>query len=343
MELWRLSGRKTNEGLRRLLAHRCTTIALCICLVAMGAAFLGVPRSSPAVSSEISAPTQFLATPELKFSPTTTISNARSSNTAPSRKALAASTTSAATPSSNSATPTPTTSIAATTPKNSTTPPTKGTQPGSASSFSIAAGGALPSGSACVPRVVKMRERVSANAVANRTKPSRKPNVAGNFGSHPKANAHLARVDGNYTGTTDEIIQWASCKWGIDPDIVRAQAFLESSWRQGAQGGITTDQTLCVAGMKAPCPRAFGILQLRADYQKNTYPASAQSTAYNIDYSLAYWRSVYDGVSWLGSKTVGDMWGAIGAFYSGSWQTESGKAYANTVQAQLKAKPWLAW
>jgi hypothetical protein len=29
---------------------------------------------------------------------------------------------------------------------------------------------------------------------------------------------------GDDEGTTDEIIQWAACKWGIDTDVVRAQA-----------------------------------------------------------------------------------------------------------------------
>ena len=38
------------------------------------------------------------------------------------------------------------------------------------------------------------------------------------------------RVTGNFTGTTDEIIQWAACKWGIDEDIVRAQMAKESWW-----------------------------------------------------------------------------------------------------------------
>ena len=33
----------------------------------------------------------------------------------------------------------------------------------------------------------------------------------------------LCNVTGNYTGTTDEIVRWAACKWGIDEDVVRAQ------------------------------------------------------------------------------------------------------------------------
>ena len=32
------------------------------------------------------------------------------------------------------------------------------------------------------------------------------------------------RITGNFTGTTDEIIQWAACKWGWSDNVVRAQA-----------------------------------------------------------------------------------------------------------------------
>ena len=44
------------------------------------------------------------------------------------------------------------------------------------------------------------------------------------------------RVDGDFAGTTDEIIQWAACKWGIDEDIVRAQVIKESYWYMSAIG-----------------------------------------------------------------------------------------------------------
>jgi autotransporter family porin len=38
----------------------------------------------------------------------------------------------------------------------------------------------------------------------------------------------MDRVTGNFTGTTDEIIQWAAHKWGIDEDVVRSVATAES-------------------------------------------------------------------------------------------------------------------
>jgi hypothetical protein len=42
----------------------------------------------------------------------------------------------------------------------------------------------------------------------------------------------LARVDGQFTGTTDQIIQWAACKWGLPDNFLRAEADIESTWFQ---------------------------------------------------------------------------------------------------------------
>jgi hypothetical protein len=42
----------------------------------------------------------------------------------------------------------------------------------------------------------------------------------------------LKRVDGRFTGTTDEIFQWAACKWGLPDNLARAEAVRESTWFQ---------------------------------------------------------------------------------------------------------------
>lgn len=42
----------------------------------------------------------------------------------------------------------------------------------------------------------------------------------------------LQRVDGQYTGTTDEILQWAACKWGLPDNLLRSEAATESTWFQ---------------------------------------------------------------------------------------------------------------
>ena len=62
------------------------------------------------------------------------------------------------------------------------------------------------------------------------------------FASRPRATENtydtrwdswlLPRVDGQFTGTTDEIIQWAACKWGLKDNMLRADAVRESTWFQ---------------------------------------------------------------------------------------------------------------
>jgi hypothetical protein len=214
---------------------------------------------------------------------------------------------------------------------------------GSGGPFTLPAGAALPSDQTCASQVKKTAEQKPGNNTANHTKPSSKPNLQGNFGSDPVANQDLARVDGNFTGTTDEILQWAACKWGWDVDMIRADAVVESNWNQNAQGAVQTDSSKCVDGMKAPCALAFGIIQVRADFHPNTYPYTAQSTAFDVDYALALQRACFDGHLYLGAKTKGDAWGCVGAYYSGQWLDSGAQSYIAKVQAQYNAKPWTKW
>ena len=51
------------------------------------------------------------------------------------------------------------------------------------------------------------------------------------------------RINGDFTGTTEEILRWAACKWGIGQDIVFAQAAVESWWRQDNLGDWGTRPT----------------------------------------------------------------------------------------------------
>ena len=79
----------------------------------------------------------------------------------------------------------------------------------------------------------------------------------------------MRRVDGNFTGTTDQIIQWGACKWGLDEDIVRAQAARESWWDQRSIGDFQSDPSKCVPGHRigadghaGQCPASGGLLSL---------------------------------------------------------------------------------
>lgn len=268
---------------------------------------------------------------------------------------------------------------------------------GNSGPFAVAPNQPLPTPADCAAKVAKAPEVRAMNSAANHTSGSAAPATFRNWGTNAKAVSYAKRVDGQFTGTTDEIIQWAACKWGFDPEPVRAQVMVESSWRQIAYGGFvpdtgscsdtklrraitasttttvpepvgatTTTTTTAMPSMvettttlpvtdevatttttttrPAPqfeCPTAYGLMQLRSDYQPGSYPMSARSTAFNLDYSLAMKRACYDGVGWHGSKTTGDAWGCVGVHYSGQWLDAAAKAYIAKVQAAESTKAWL--
>ena len=62
------------------------------------------------------------------------------------------------------------------------------------------------------------------NTTANHT--CRPPDTLANFAQWNSAwnSNYKPRIDGNFQGTTDEIIQWAACKWGWSDELIRAEA-----------------------------------------------------------------------------------------------------------------------
>ena len=115
-----------------------------------------------------------------------------------------------------------------------------------------------------------MTENRPANAVSNSTKGT-------------QANATYPRVTGDFVGTTDEIIQWTACKWGIDEDWVRAQIVNESNWNQDAMGDFTSNSDACAPGFpignypaqwngdathNGECPESIGLGQVRWLYHQ---------------------------------------------------------------------------
>ena len=217
------------------------------------------------------------------------------------------------------------------------------TRPGHLSTLPV--GAALPSDSTCAREVSPAREVRPANAAANATR-----GVGGNS-AYP-------RVTGNYVGTTDEIIQWAACKWGIDADVVRAQAAVETYWFQGNTGDFSTDTSTCVPGHQklgadghaGQCPQSIGILQDRYPYQSTAFATNndaAVSTAYNIDYAYGVWRNCFDGNDeWFNQFNppkpykAGDLWGCVGAWYSGRWYDPGAVSYISKVQSYLAQRIW---
>lgn len=175
----------------------------------------------------------------------------------------------------------------------------------------------------------------------------------------------FGRVTGNFTGTTDEIIQWAAAKWGLPDEVIRAEAVAESSWYQNlkdssgrpvANSGYG-DYGQC-GGSPAPSgygtggPSSFGIMQIKWCAHKDasapgygTWPWSERSTAYNLDYYGAIIRGCFEGWdAWLGNGyEAGDMWGCVGRWYAGEWYSAGANDYIATLKNFYNSKPWLSW
>ena len=205
-------------------------------------------------------------------------------------------------------------------------------------------GSALPSDAECAAQVRPTEEIRPTNTPFN--------SVRGN--GPAQTPAFYSRVTGDFTGTTDEIIQWAACKWGFDEDIVRAQAAKESGWFQDFRGDFTPDPANCVPGHDlgddgedGQCPESIGMLQTRYQYMTPSFPMAADSTAYNLDVSFAARRSCFEGNEpWLNDYergaeyAAGDLWGCVGMWFTGRWHTPDGDEYASAVQQYLSDRIW---
>lgn len=150
----------------------------------------------------------------------------------------------------------------------------------------------------------------------------------------------LPRVDGQFTGTTDEIFQWGACKWGLSDDMLRAIADQESTWYQyetypsgrcvkyyscgdffGSSSAASTVYCNAIARYgydyqrdygSGLCPQTFSIVGIKSyqapswgqmpDNQNGTFPFSRNSTAFAVDFIGSYLRGCYEGWEhWLRS------------------------------------------
>ena len=139
-------------------------------------------------------------------------------------------------------------------------------------------------------------------------------------------------VDGQYTGTTEMIIRWAACKWGMDEDMIRAQAETEHGtwiqWNAGGDKRLSINQ--CQAG-KSPhhnstnlwgylvtdaCYQSWSLWQTKVVYSSpdsgawTTWPAINESTAFAADYRFGSQRSCMNGVqsAYFKAKGAGDTY-----------------------------------
>ena len=176
--------------------------------------------------------------------------------------------------------------------------------------------------------------------------------------------AIYTRVTGDFTGTTDEIIQWTACKWGIDEDWVRAQIVNESNWQQTATGDFTTDSNACAPGFpigtyppqyngdsehRNECPESIGLGQVRWLYHQSAFADdnAVKSSAYNLDYTYAVWRECFEGrFGWLndvegrGDYAAGDAKGCLGVWFSGRWYTDAAQQYIARFDSTLGNRTW---
>jgi hypothetical protein len=171
-------------------------------------------------------------------------------------------------------------------------------------------------------------------------------------------------LDGLTNPSSDDLLQWASYKWGIPTDIMRAEAVQESHWRQVDPGDLITlrnasDYTLYPSQARlsgATCSsscrvgRSNGILQVSwtapgepgSSYQ-GVNPLYQQSTAFNVDYYAMDIRYFYDGLcSWCGPNySAGQAWPSIGAWYEPNpWNNSSAQSYETSVQTHLANRDW---
>src|SRR5208337_3970138 len=137
----------------------------------------------------------------------------------------------------------------------------------------------------------------------------------------------FAAVDGNYSGSTDDLIRITACKWGIDEDYVRSQAWIESDWHQdcaAAHGGSGCNEggdlnnpsgdpsglavTAITPGGVFSDFNGFGdpgsssdhwdswsIVQTKVYYAWMTWPMMEESTPFGLDYRYAEMRGCVNG------------------------------------------------
>jgi autotransporter family porin len=216
-------------------------------------------------------------------------------------------------------------------------------QPSDQGFSTLPVGAPLPSGDDCASRVVRGHpEEVPDNAKANSVVPDKVSMPIWEDFTEQANKTFVPRIDGRFTGTTGEILQWGACKWGLDVNTLRAAAYQESDWDQSTTGDQSDDAADCAAGVAPPCPTSFGILQLKGLDLPGSYPLSRTSTAFNVDYYGARMRSCYEGwVTYLGGDYApGDLWDCVGWHKSGRWKDSSSLNYTARVRNYIGQQPW---
>jgi autotransporter family porin len=225
----------------------------------------------------------------------------------------------------------------------------------------LPAGSPLPDEATCAARVHAAPEVRDGNRTPNHTVPTA-PQLAG-LAPWNSENAYdnralglEARITGSFTGTTDELLQWAACKWGFDEDDLRAEAVQSSRWQQTLAADWTTDDSICPPNADTrptdggvQCAATYGMFQVVWQYHKSSWPMLRDSTPFHLDYIFALRRVCFEGwdMSQAARATAGkpytadDYWGCVGAHFSGGWYDDLATVYIGNVMGELEAKRWL--
>jgi hypothetical protein len=226
----------------------------------------------------------------------------------------------------------------------------------------IPAGQPLPSEADCANRVRRgLSEPVPENATFNRViataaELSKLATWNDSKGFDNRAAPLGRRITGNFTGTTDEIFQWAACKWGFDENFVRADAYQTNGWHQASVSGWTADAMNCPpnaptrvgANGTTECAQVFSLFGITWQYHKSSWPMVHESTAFAVDYALGFQRVCFEGYTdymngWgPAGKKYGpnDEFGCAASFYTGGWYDYATIQEVNRIRDTLNTKPW---
>jgi hypothetical protein len=179
-------------------------------------------------------------------------------------------------------------------------------------------GTSLPDGKTCAEEIPPTPETVPGNTPFNQTKvtSAQLAAFAGQGFTFEKLSStkQYARITGDYTGSTDMIMRWAACKYGIDENVVRGQGWEESWWRQSQIGDRRNSRSECVQGnftalwnttiplvdgSTVTCPgccwTSWSAWQTKVYYEWKTWPMIKDSTSFAAEYRYATTRACING------------------------------------------------
>jgi len=184
-------------------------------------------------------------------------------------------------------------------------------------------------------------------------------NEVDSYGNGPAAqNPYHQYVTGGFSGTTDQIIEWAAEKWGINANWLRAEYVVESDWNQNQWSDLAT-----VANVNAYPPQSrvsatqvnqsTGLSSVKwnhpdvNDSGTGTEPLRWKSTAFNADYQASQVRFYFDNPQGLrsawGDSTYRpcENWLSIGGWYNPyPWNNAGQKSYIQSVKTVQVNRPW---